>query len=190
MIPQGGKNIVSGGCLLEPNRLDGGARLIDDCCRNAQLGACHRKFDGADSASQSRFFSHRCLSGGKTQAAILPVTRVVGSQICRLNNSHHGQSSGTRWPDAFQILERIVAFGEGIWQNVALMAFRCTICGKGPVAGKSISHSHRATNRRFLPNVRQVRVLMNGSPRRVKVCSRCIRSGKVIKAGPRQFAAV
>lgn len=83
----------------------------------------------------------------------------------------------------------MVAFGDGIWQNVRLMAFRCTICGKGPVAGKTVSHSHRATNRRFLPNVRQVRILLNGSPRRVKVCSRCIRSEKVIKAGPRTLLA-
>ena len=70
------------------------------------------------------------------------------------------------------------------------MALRCAICGKGPVAGKSISHSHKTVNRRFLPNVHRVNVLLNGRQQRVKVCSRCLRSQKVAKAVPRQFAAV
>jgi len=67
------------------------------------------------------------------------------------------------------------------------MALRCDICGKGPVAGKSISHSHKTTNRRFLPNVHRTKVLLKGHPQRLKVCSRCLRSNKVTKAGPRQF---
>lgn len=70
------------------------------------------------------------------------------------------------------------------------MALRCAVCGKGPVAGKSISHSHKTSNRRFLPNVHRVNVLFNGRHQRVKVCSRCLRSQKVAKASPRQLAAV
>jgi len=69
------------------------------------------------------------------------------------------------------------------------MALRCVVCGKGPVAGKTVSHSHKATNRRFLPNVRRVRVIIEGRPQRVKVCTRCMRSRKLAKAGPRQLAA-
>ncbi|MFA5974760.1 MAG: 50S ribosomal protein L28 [Elusimicrobiota bacterium] len=69
------------------------------------------------------------------------------------------------------------------------MALRCVVCGKGPVAGKSISHSHKTSNRRFLPNVHKVKVLLNGRPQRVKVCSRCLRSRKVSKVGPRQLSA-
>lgn len=69
------------------------------------------------------------------------------------------------------------------------MALRCEICGKGPVAGKSISHSHKTTNRRFLPNVHGVTIVLNGRTQRAKVCSRCLRSNKVVKAGPRQLVA-
>ena len=69
------------------------------------------------------------------------------------------------------------------------MAFRCDVCGKGPMAGKSVSHSHRATVRRFLPNVHRVKVVVEGRIQRAKVCSRCIRSNRVVKAGPRQLAA-
>jgi len=69
------------------------------------------------------------------------------------------------------------------------MAMRCAICGKGPVAGKSISHSHKTSNRRFLPNVQRVKVLLKGTPQRAKVCTRCLRSNTVLKVGPRHLAA-
>lgn len=69
------------------------------------------------------------------------------------------------------------------------MAFRCDVCGKGPVAGKSISHSHKTTNRRFLPNLHRQRVVANGRVQRMKVCTRCLRSDKVTKASPRAVAA-
>lgn len=59
---------------------------------------------------------------------------------------------------------------------------RCQICDKGPSAGKTISHSHRATNRRFLPNLQKIRVKTSGTVRRVYVCTRCIQSGKIQKA--------
>ena len=69
------------------------------------------------------------------------------------------------------------------------MAARCELCGKSPRAGKSVSHSHRATVRRFLPNVRVVKVVLRGRSLKMKVCSRCIRSEKIVKAGPRLLAA-
>ncbi len=63
------------------------------------------------------------------------------------------------------------------------MAQRCEICGKGPQFGNRVSHAHNVTNRRFNPNLQSVRaVLENGSHRRVRVCTRCLRSGKVVKA--------
>ncbi len=62
------------------------------------------------------------------------------------------------------------------------MAQRCDICGKGPQFGSSVSHAHNVTNRRFNPNLQRVRaVLENGTHRRIKVCMRCLRSGKVTK---------
>ncbi len=61
------------------------------------------------------------------------------------------------------------------------MAYKCTVCEKGPAAGKSVSHSKRHTLRRFLPNLQKIRVNLEGTVRRVYVCTACIRSGKVQK---------
>ena len=62
------------------------------------------------------------------------------------------------------------------------MAFRCEVCGKGPGSGHNVSHSHRRTKRRFMPNLQRVRIMLDGTPRRVRVCTRCLRSGRVTKA--------
>ena len=61
------------------------------------------------------------------------------------------------------------------------MAFRCSICDKGPVAGFSYSHSHRATKRIFRPNLQRQKVLVNGAPRSVYVCTDCIKSGRAVR---------
>jgi len=66
--------------------------------------------------------------------------------------------------------------------EVFIMAKRCEVCGKGPMAGNNVSHAHNTTRRRFLPNLQQVRAVMNGQTRKVKVCSSCLRSGKIQKA--------
>jgi large subunit ribosomal protein L28 len=62
------------------------------------------------------------------------------------------------------------------------MAGRCDICGKGPMVGNNVSHAHNKTKRRFKPNLRRVRAVVNGSPARVRVCARCLKSGRVVKA--------
>ena len=62
------------------------------------------------------------------------------------------------------------------------MANRCDICGKGPVAGRNVSHAHNVTNRRFKPNIQRVRAVINGGVKRIRVCTRCLRSNKVVKA--------
>ncbi len=58
----------------------------------------------------------------------------------------------------------------------------CEICGKGPTTGNKISHAENKTKRRFLPNLQKVRAIVNGQVRRITVCTRCIRSGAVVKA--------
>jgi len=50
------------------------------------------------------------------------------------------------------------------------------------MAGNNVSHAHNTTRRRFLPNLMQVRAVVEGQPRRVKVCASCLRSGKIEKA--------
>ena len=62
------------------------------------------------------------------------------------------------------------------------MAKRCELCGKGPVVGRTVSHAHNVGPRRFEPNLQTVRALINGATKRMRVCTRCLRSGKVTKA--------
>ena len=61
------------------------------------------------------------------------------------------------------------------------MAFKCTVCGKGPVSGFSYSHSNRATKRIFRPNLRRQLISVEGKPMRAYVCTSCIRSGKAVR---------
>jgi len=62
------------------------------------------------------------------------------------------------------------------------MAKRCEICDKGPMSGNNVSHAHNTTRRRFLPNLHNVRAQINGAAKKIRVCSSCLRSGKVVKA--------
>lgn len=58
----------------------------------------------------------------------------------------------------------------------------CSVCGKKPSFGNNRSHSMVATRRRFEPNLQRVRILVNGAAKRVYVCTRCLKGGKVQKA--------
>ena len=61
------------------------------------------------------------------------------------------------------------------------MAQRCELCGKGPLSGSRISHAHNVTHRRFQPNLLKIRAVVGGVQRRVRVCTRCLRSGYITK---------
>ena len=58
----------------------------------------------------------------------------------------------------------------------------CEICGKAPVAGRSISHSHRVSNRTFRPNIQKITVKFDGKVKRANVCTKCMKAGKVERA--------
>ncbi|MBP5200137.1 MAG: 50S ribosomal protein L28 [Selenomonadaceae bacterium] len=62
------------------------------------------------------------------------------------------------------------------------MAHVCEICNKGPMSGMNVSHSHLKTKRRWYPNIQRVRAIVDGEVKRVNVCTRCLRSGKVQRA--------
>ena len=62
------------------------------------------------------------------------------------------------------------------------MAKRSEISDMGPVVGRTISHAHNVGPRRFEPNLQTVRAIVNGGVQRLRVCTRCLRSGKVVKA--------
>jgi large subunit ribosomal protein L28 len=59
---------------------------------------------------------------------------------------------------------------------------KCSVCEKGVTFGIALSQSHRRSNRSWKPNVKRVKALVNGSPRHVYACTRCLRSGKVTRA--------
>ncbi|MFH0810920.1 MAG: 50S ribosomal protein L28 [Pseudomonadota bacterium] len=62
------------------------------------------------------------------------------------------------------------------------MSIMCEICGKTPHVGNNVSHANNRTKRRWLPNLQRVHVLTPQGSRRMRVCTRCIRSGHVVKA--------
>ena len=59
---------------------------------------------------------------------------------------------------------------------------KCEYCGKEMSYRIKVSHSHRRSNRTWKPNIKKVKAIVNGSPKRVYVCTRCLRSGKVERA--------
>ena len=61
------------------------------------------------------------------------------------------------------------------------MAKECGICGKKPVSGNNVSHAHNKTRTVWNPNLQKIRAEHQGSIKTMKVCTRCIRSGKVQK---------
>jgi large subunit ribosomal protein L28 len=69
------------------------------------------------------------------------------------------------------------------------MARVCSVCGKGPVTGNNVSHANNRTKRRWYPNLQTVRVLVEGAPKRIRVCTQCLKSNRITKA-PKAAVAV
>jgi large subunit ribosomal protein L28 len=63
--------------------------------------------------------------------------------------------------------------------GVIPVAAVCDVCGKTPGFGHNVSHSHRRTKRRFNPNIQRVRAIVSGTPKRLNVCTSCLKAGKV-----------
>ncbi|MEO0152006.1 MAG: 50S ribosomal protein L28 [candidate division WOR-3 bacterium] len=55
------------------------------------------------------------------------------------------------------------------------MARKCEVCGKGVIFGNRVSHSNKKSSRKFKPNLHKVTAIIDGSKRRVKVCTKCLR---------------
>ena len=62
------------------------------------------------------------------------------------------------------------------------MAMRCTLCGKGPSFGNVVSHANNTRRRRWNPNLQRVHAVIDGARKHIRVCTSCIRSGRVKKA--------
>jgi large subunit ribosomal protein L28 len=61
------------------------------------------------------------------------------------------------------------------------MSKLCEVCGKRPLVGHKVSHANNKSKKRWYPNLQRVRTLQDGRPRRMTVCTSCIRSGVIIK---------
>jgi large subunit ribosomal protein L28 len=61
------------------------------------------------------------------------------------------------------------------------MARKCDICGKKPIVGFKVSRSNRKTKRRWLPNLHKMKVLVDGKVKKINVCMKCLKAGKVEK---------
>jgi len=62
------------------------------------------------------------------------------------------------------------------------MAKVCEVCERGPMFGNRVSHAHNVTKRRWNINLQSVHAVVNGASKRIRVCTSCIRNGKVVKA--------
>jgi len=62
------------------------------------------------------------------------------------------------------------------------MAYTCDLCAKRRQKAHKVSHSNIKTRKWQEPNIQSVRAVVDGRVKRVRACTRCIRSGKVIKA--------
>jgi large subunit ribosomal protein L28 len=97
----------------------------------------------------------------------------------------------SRWPSAFAKATADASAPQGSPEGLRYarphkredsVAKSCEICGKGPVVGRQHSHANNVSPRRFEPNLQTVRAIINGGIRRIRVCTRCLRSNKVVKA--------
>ena len=59
---------------------------------------------------------------------------------------------------------------------------KCDVCGKGAHFGNNVSHSHRRSNRILNSNIKSVKCVVNGTPKRLHVCTTCLKSGNVERA--------
>ncbi len=69
------------------------------------------------------------------------------------------------------------------------MARACDFCEKRPFSGNKVSHSNIKTRTRWLPNLKRMKSVINGTTQTVRVCTRCIRSGKITRPVKRTYKA-
>jgi len=62
------------------------------------------------------------------------------------------------------------------------MSRRCAATGRGVQSGNNVSHANNKTKRVFRPNLQRVKASVKGTTMRIRVCTRCLRSGLVQKA--------
>jgi len=68
------------------------------------------------------------------------------------------------------------------FKELAVMAWKCDLCGKRPLVGNNVSHANNKSKTKSYPNLQKVRAMVDGKVDRVRACTRCIKAGKVTKA--------
>jgi large subunit ribosomal protein L28 len=84
------------------------------------------------------------------------------------------------WPNPSDSCK--INFSATAWKEIGVMARVCDICGKGPQFGNTISHAHNVSKRRWNVNLRPVHAKVGAATKHIRVCTSCLRSGKVVKA--------
>jgi large subunit ribosomal protein L28 len=84
-------------------------------------------------------------------------------------------------PRKFAVNDLILLRLEFNFRSFFAMARVCEVCGKGPQFGHKVSHAHNVSNRRWNVNLQSVRAIVNGTNKRLRACTSCIRNGKVQK---------
>jgi large subunit ribosomal protein L28 len=67
-----------------------------------------------------------------------------------------------------------------MWERTPVAAV-CEVCGKRPGFGHNVPWSKNKTNRRWNPNIQRIRVVESGTPKRLNVCTSCLKAGKVTR---------
>jgi large subunit ribosomal protein L28 len=86
-----------------------------------------------------------------------------------------GTNAALRDASAAAAARNTIDFRSGIMAQV------CDICGKGPQYGNNVSHAHNITRRRWNVNLQAVKAVVNGASKRIRVCTTCIKTGKITK---------
>jgi large subunit ribosomal protein L28 len=90
--------------------------------------------------------------------------------------THTDIAESAQVPVKFRVAQQVLNY------SGVIMAQQCDICGKKPQAGNRISHAHNVTKRRWNVNLRPVHARVGAATKRMRVCTSCLRSGKVVKA--------
>jgi large subunit ribosomal protein L28 len=91
------------------------------------------------------------------------------------DDSQSSTAIGYSWAVA---RERALSFCTSSFQEYTVAAV-CDICAKKPGFGHNRPWSRKITKRRFNPNIQRVRATVNGTPKRMNVCTGCLKAGKV-----------
>src|ERR1700691_338582 len=105
--------------------------------------------------------------------------------LCSLRAAGDGEGGIGRSPSALGGILPVpvkLEFRQQAWKDFGFMARVCDICGKGPQFGNTISHAHNVSKRRWNVNLRPVHAKVGAATKHTRVCTSCLRSGKVVKA--------